>query len=67
VAFAYIYVALSITKFCVEITKPHNSPFIVSTTVYRPPNASSHFFEHSEKLIKQIDDEEKEMYLIGHE
>ena len=49
---------------CVEITKPHSQPFIV-TTVYRPPNASSDFFDHLEKLIKQIDDENKEMYLMG--
>ena len=49
---------------CVEITKPHSRPFIV-TTVYRPPNASSDFFDHFEKLIKQIDEEDKEMYLIG--
>ena len=49
---------------CVEITKPHSRPFIV-TTVYRPPNASSDFFDHFEKLIKQIDDEDKEMYLMG--
>jgi hypothetical protein len=44
---------------CVEITKPHSRPFIV------PPNASSDFFDHFEKLIKQIDDEDKEMYLMG--
>ena len=49
---------------CVEITKPHSRPFIV-TTVYRPPNATSDFFDHLEKLIKQIDDENKEMYLLG--
>ena len=49
---------------CVEITKPHSRPFIV-TTVYRPPNASSDFFDHFEQLIKQIDDEDKEMYLMG--
>ena len=49
---------------CVEITKPHSQPFIV-TTVYRPPNASSDFFDHLEKLIKQIDDENKKIYLMG--
>ena len=49
---------------CVEITKPHSRPFIV-TTVYRPPNATSDFFDHLEKLVKQIDDENKEMYLLG--
>ena len=36
---------------CVEITKPHSKPFLV-TTVYRPPSASSELFDHSGKLIK---------------
>ena len=31
----------------------------------QPPNATSDFFDHLEKLIKQIDDEDKEMYLLG--
>ena len=35
------------------------------TTIYRPPNANAEFFEHLEKLIKQIDDENKEMYILG--
>ena len=46
---------------CVEITQPHSQPFIVAT-VYRPPNASLDFFDHLEKLIKEI--ENKEMYLF---
>jgi hypothetical protein len=29
------------------------------------PNASSDFFDHFEKLIKQIDDEDKEIYLLS--
>ena len=51
---------------CVEITKQHSRPFIVAT-VYRPSNASSDFFDHFEKLVKQIDDDDddKEMYLLG--
>ena len=47
-----------------EITKPQSKPFIV-TTIYRPPNANAEFFDHLEKLIKQIDDENKEMYILG--
>ena len=43
---------------CVEIIKPHSEPFVV-TTVYRPPTASSEFFDHFEKLIKAIDNEKK--------
>ena len=38
---------------CVEITKPHSRPFIV-TTVYRQTNATSDFFDHLEKLRLQI-------------
>ena len=49
---------------CIEIIKPHSRPFLV-TTVYRPPNAPSEFFDHFEKLIKAIDDENKEMYILG--
>jgi exonuclease III len=49
---------------CLEITKPQSKPFIV-TTIYRPPNANADFFDHLEKLIKQIDDENEEMYILG--
>ena len=49
---------------CLEITKPQSKPFIV-TTIYPPPNANAEFFDHLEKLIKQIDDENKEMYILG--
>jgi exonuclease III len=49
---------------CIEIIKPHSKPFLV-TTVYRPPNASADFFEHFENLIKAIDDENKEFYVLG--
>jgi exonuclease III len=49
---------------CVEIIKPHSRPFLV-TNIYRPRNASSEFFDHFEKLIKAINDENKEMYILG--
>ena len=49
---------------CLEITKPQSKPFIVST-IYRPPNAPAEFFYCFETLIKQIDDENKEMYILG--
>ena len=44
--------------------KPHIKPFIV-TTIYRPPNAPAEFFDLLEKLIKQTDDENKEIYILG--
>ena len=49
---------------CVEIIKPHSKPFLV-TTVYRPPSALSEFFDHFEKLIKAVDNENKDMYILG--
>ena len=49
---------------CLEITKSQSKPFIVST-IYRPPNAPAEFFDCFETLIKQIDDENKEMYILG--
>ena len=41
---------------CLEIAKPQSKLFIVTTT-YRPRNGTSEFFDHFEKLIKQIDNE----------
>ena len=49
---------------CIEIIKPHSRPFLVST-VYRPPSAPPEFFDNLEKLIKAIDDENKDMYVLG--
>ena len=49
---------------CVEINKPHSRPFLV-TTIYRPPNSTHDFFESFEKFIKMIDDENKEIYILG--
>ena len=49
---------------CVEIIKPHSRPFLV-TTIYRPPNSTHDFFESFEKFIKMIDDENKEIYILG--
>ena len=49
---------------CVEIIKLHSWPFLLAT-VYRPLNASSEFFDHLENLIKAIDDENKEMDILG--
>ena len=48
----------------IEIHKPSSAPFIVGT-IYRPPNASVHSFAVIEELVKLIDDENKEFYLLG--
>ena len=58
------FISIELKAVCLEITKPHSKPFFV-TTIYRPPNATVEFFDHLEKLIKQIDDENKEMYILG--
>ena len=44
--------------------KPHSRLFLVSK-VYRPPSAPPEFFDNLEKLVKTIDDENKEMYILG--
>ena len=49
---------------CVEITKPYSRPFIVAS-ISRPPNATSEFFDHLGHLIKAVDDEHKEMHILG--
>ena len=48
---------------CIEIIKPHSRPFLVST--YKPPSAPPEFFVNLQKLIKAIDDEIKEMNILG--
>ena len=55
-------VPAQIEAVCTEMIKPYSKPFLVST-VYRPPNASSGFFDHFENLIKVIDRKNKEMYV----
>ena len=47
-----------------ETIKPHSKPFLV-TTVYRPPSSLPKFFDDFEKLIKAIDNENKEVYILG--
>ena len=49
---------------CIEIIKPHSKLFLV-TTVHTPPSALPELFDHFKKLIKTIDNENKEMYIPG--
>ena len=49
---------------CLEICKPNSRNFIVAS-VYRPPDASSAFFDAFEKMIGLIDDENKELHILG--
>ena len=47
-----------------EIIRPHSRPFLV-TTIYRPPSSLPEFFGDFENLIKAVDNENKEMYILG--
>ena len=49
---------------CIEILKRSSAPFIVGT-IYRPPSAFVDSFSNIEQLVKSIDDENKEFYLLG--
>jgi hypothetical protein len=49
---------------CLEICKSNSRNFIVAS-VYRPPDASSAFFDALEKMIGLIDDENKELHILG--
>lgn len=57
-------VPLDLEAVCLEIIKPHSRPFIVAS-VYRPPNSSPEFFISFENLIKAVDNENKELHILG--
>ena len=48
----------------VEIRKPNSCPFIIST-IYRPPSATVDIFTKIESLLSNVDNEDKEIYLLG--
>ena len=51
---------------CIEVpvTKPNSRPFIVSS-FYKPPSAPVEIFNSIERMIGQIDNEDKETYILG--
>jgi hypothetical protein len=49
---------------CVEIKHANSQSFIVSS-IYRPPCSPSEMFTKIERLIKSIDDDNKELYILG--
>ena len=49
---------------CLEICKPHSRPFMV-VTIYRPPDAPNDFLTQFESFIKAIENENKEIYILG--
>jgi len=48
----------------VEISNPRSTQFLVGTW-YRPPSSPPNLFSEFEKVIAQIDAENKELYLLG--
>lgn len=59
-----VCVEIPLEAVCVEIAKPNSRPFVVAT-IYRPPNSSPEYFDKLEKLIENIDSEDKEFYVLG--
>lgn len=57
-------VPVDLEAVCLEIIKPNSRPFVV-VAVYRPPDSSSDFFEYFENLVKVIDNEDKELFILG--
>ena len=49
---------------CIEVTKPNSRPVIVSS-IYKPPSAPVEIFDSIERMIGQIDNDEKETYILG--
>ena len=49
---------------CIEVTKPNSRPFIVSS-IYKPPSAPVEIFNSIERMNGQMDNEDKEMYILG--
>ena len=49
---------------CIEVTKPNSRPFIVSS-IYKPPSAPVEIFDSIGRIIGQIDNEDKETYIVG--
>ena len=48
---------------CIEVLKPSSPSFIVGI-IYRPPSAFVDSFSNIEQLVKLIDDENREFYLV---
>lgn len=57
-------VPLNLEAVCIEIRKRNSRPFIVAP-VYRPPDYSLDIFTSFENHIKAIDNEDKELHILG--
>ncbi len=54
----------NLASVCLEINQPNSRSFIVST-IYHPPSATIESFSQIECLLKNVDDNNKEIYLLG--
>ena len=49
---------------CIEVRKPKSKPVLISTW-YRPPSAKIELFQKFENFLKLIDNEDKDIIIIG--
>lgn len=49
---------------CIEISKSKCKPFLVAS-LYRPPNAKIEIFDKIQTLVEKIDNEDKDIILVG--
>lgn len=49
---------------CVEVSRPHNRSFLISTW-YRPPNSHNDVFDKYDEFLRKCDLENKELMVIG--
>ena len=49
---------------CLKIFKPNSRPLVIAS-IYRPPDCSSDFFTNFESMIRAIDNEDKELHILG--
>ena len=54
----------SLEMICIEISKPHNKSFLVSTW-YRAPNSQSALFDEYEAFLRNSDIENREVIIMG--
>ena len=54
----------NLVNLCLEIRKPNSKPFVI-VTWYGPPNFLNEVFPSLENLIRRLDSENVEFYLMG--
>jgi exonuclease III len=54
----------SLEALCVEVRKPKSKPILI-VSCYHPPNSNHEVLKLIENLIKNLDNEEKEIVILG--